>query len=405
MPGTKRKKKNKLLMVALILTGAAILLAGLAAVWLFLAPRQAASPAAETPSPGPTPPPSPAPTSTPVPAPVYRANYFPCQGGLFRPEAPLTFAVVAEALSNATGEEITYPGDGTRAVTQEALTGFLEERFDPERVAAAVSAIPRRGDETVTRAEAAVCLNLLLDIPAPAGESYLLPDVGPDYWAGEAVRAAAAAPEAITPEDGFFWEDGYLYCLDEDGYVLKNQYLGSLFFGPDGRYTSGSPELDDYVAAVIRENTDDAMDREARLKAVYEYCRDSFTYLRRNYYKIGDVGWQVEEALTMFSTGQGNCYSYASAFWAAARGLGYDAKIVSGAVNDGAPHGWVEMIRDGERRTFDVELEMVLKNIRKQKEYSLYDMTDAYRNKQVYIGQEASDNLAPRETNNGLMPR
>lgn len=397
----KKKKKNKTGTTALVIVLTAVLLGCTAAAWLYIAPRLTAASAPEaTPTAAPTA--TPAPTA--APAPVYYPGYFSCDDGLFHPEGSLTLSAAAEALSQAMGEEIGFTGDGEQTMTEDTLTAFLEERFEPGRVSAAVEAIAGRGDETVTRAEAAVCFNRLLDLTGPGTEA-VLPDVEPDYWAAGDVYTAASAPGPIAVQDGFFWVDGYLYCLGEDGYVLKNRYVGSLFFGPDGRYTSGSQELDGYVAQVILENTDDTMDRETRLRTVYEYCRDSFTYLRRNYYKVGDIGWQLNEALTMYSTGQGNCYCYASAFWAAARGLGYDAKIVSGLVNRNAPHGWVEILRDGERRTFDVELEMVLKDIRKRKDYSLYDMTDTERNKQVYTEQAASDNLVPRETNDGLLPR
>lgn len=400
MGAKAKKKRNQTGSVVLVLLLMAMLLACLAGGWLFFGPRLTAPAPEVTATPAPTATPTPAPT----PAPVYFSGYFPCEDGLFHPEELLTLSGAAEALSWAVGRELGFDGDGEQTMTEDSLAAFLTERFDPQRVAAAVGAVSEHGDETVTRAEAAVCFNRLLDISAPETET-VLPDVEPNYWAAEDVYIAAAAPGPITFQDGFFWVDGYLYCLGEDGYVRKNQYVGSLFFGPDGRYTSGSQELDGYVAQVIRENTDDTMDRETRLYTVYEYCRDTFTYVRRNYYKVGDVGWQMEEALTMYSTGKGNCYCYASAFWAAARGLGYDAKIVSGIVNGTAPHGWVEILRDGERRTFDVELEMVLKSMRNRKDYSLYDMTDRERTKQGYTEQAMSDNLVPRETNDGLLPR
>lgn len=83
--------------------------------------------------------------------------------------------------------------------------------------------------------------------------------------------------------------------------------------------------------------------------------RDSFTYLRRNYYESGETGWETAEALTMLSTGRGNCYNYAAAFWALARGLGYDAEAVSGTISRrGQPHGWVMI--DG--LYYDLETEM-----------------------------------------------
>lgn len=140
--------------------------------------------------------------------------------------------------------------------------------------------------------------------------------------------------------------DSQLYYAGADGYFLKNAYSGSLFFDSAGRYTSGNAELDGYVLTALREATDDSMTRDEMLRAMYLYVRDSFTYLRRHYYKTGDVGWATQEALTMYSTGRGNCYCYASAFWAAARALGFDAKIVSGTYGEEeAPHGWVEILR------------------------------------------------------------
>ena len=62
----------------------------------------------------------------------------------------------------------------------------------------------------------------------------------------------------------------------------------------------------------------------------------------------------------MFSTGRGNCYNYAAAFWALARGLGYDAVAVSGTMGwDYEPHGWVTIVNaEGERLTYDCETEM-----------------------------------------------
>ena len=230
----------------------------------------------------------------------------------------------------------------------------------------------------------------------------------PDYWAAGEIAAAAenaGAWEGGLPEPGFVWVDGYLYCAGEGGYFLKNAYLGTLYFSPGGRYTSGSLELDGYVAAVIRDHTDETMTREDKLLAVYEYVRDNFAYLRRHYYRIGDNAWPMEEALTMYSTGKGNCYCYASAFWAAARGLGYDAKAVSGTYGDEhAPHGWVEIVTDGKRLTYDVEIEMTIRRDGRTNR-SLYAMDDNVRIGHGYVELLYSDNLAPRETNEGLLPR
>ena len=92
---------------------------------------------------------------------------------------------------------------------------------------------------------------------------------------------------------------------------------------------------------------------------MYVYVRDHYLYLRRNYYGIAETGWELSEALLMFQTGKGNCYNFTAAFWALARGIGYDAVCYSGLVGkDRDPHSWVEIEMDGEKRIFDVETEM-----------------------------------------------
>ena len=60
------------------------------------------------------------------------------------------------------------------------------------------------------------------------------------------------------------------------------------------------------------------------------------------------------------TTRRGNCYCYAAAFCALARGLGYDATAVAGTVGYArSPHGWVIMYdSEGTRIVYDVELEM-----------------------------------------------
>ena len=93
------------------------------------------------------------------------------------------------------------------------------------------------------------------------------------------------------------------------------------------------------MADAIREYTDPGMEREEMLRAMYLHVRDDFTYLRRNYYQVSDIGWAMKEALTMYSTGRGNCYCYAAAFWTAARGLGYDATVVTVKFGGGGHKG------------------------------------------------------------------
>ena len=53
-------------------------------------------------------------------------------------------------------------------------------------------------------------------------------------------------------EPGFVNIDGYLYYVKEDGYFLKDDNVGELYFGADGRYSTGDADLvwlagDEYI--------------------------------------------------------------------------------------------------------------------------------------------------------------
>ena len=400
----RRKKQLKKATVIIIAMSALLLLDGLA----FAAWRLWGSMPHPEPTPAPTAEPTVTPEPTPEPEPVYAGGYFVCEDGLFYPERTLTRAELADALTRAAGESVSLPGEGSEELTGARLRAALTALFPEERVDAAMGRVWMRGGESVTRAEAAVILNALL-APESDGREGVFPDVEGDYWAAEAIALAGRSEKTwdggeALPAPGFLWVDGWLYCVQDDGYFLKNGWLGSLYFTPTGRYTSGSYELDGYVAAAIAANTDDSMTREERLRAMYLYVRDSFEYLRRHYYKIGDTGWALEEATTMYATGKGNCYCYAGAFWAAARGLGYDAKIVSGTYGkEKAPHGWVEIFLEDGRHTYDVEIEMVQRRDGNTNG-NMYALDESERRGHGYIELATADDLAPRETNEGLQP-
>ncbi len=151
-----------------------------------------------------------------------------------------------------------------------------------------------------------------------------------------------------------------LYCVAADGAAfLTNGVWNGLEFGPDGRYTSGSAQLDSYVKQVLAQCTNDAMTQEQKLRAAYNYVRDHGRYLARSHRARGSVDWTMEEALFFFENNRGNCYSFAGAFLYLARQLGYQASPVSGGVGyDNKDHAWVTIPwSDGVTYLFDVELE------------------------------------------------
>ena len=153
--------------------------------------------------------------------------------------------------------------------------------------------------------------------------------------------------------DGFLLDKGYLYAVDEEGGLLRDTYVGVLYFREDGRYTSGSEDLDRLVAGVIRKNTDEKMSRMELLRAMYLYTRDNIKYVgfgnHEDSYKPahGADGWMVESATYALENGKGNCYHFASTFAALARGVGFQAYAASGLIgSEDQEHGWVEIVDD-----------------------------------------------------------
>ena len=261
------------------------------------------------------------------------------------------------------------------AITKADFAALLEKLFSPGAVRQVLADLP----EPMDRGQAAGAMNALLGLTAVGEEPYF-PDVAPssEYYgavrlAGERGKLSWTAEERARP--GFLNLDGYLYSVGDDGYFLCDGMVGTLYFDRTGRYTTGDARLDKYVADIIDAQTTEAMSREDMLRTVYIYVRDHFLYLKRNLYEIGATGWEIPEAVTMFETGKGNCYNFTAAFWALARGVGYDAVAYSGLVGvDRNPHSWIEMDINGETYVFDVETEM---QYRLQNDYytSMYQMT------------------------------
>ena len=176
-------------------------------------------------------------------------------------------------------------------------------------------------------------------------------DESGEVWTG-------STPLPFLPE-GFFF-DGVLYrAIKADGSPAIGEMVGNLLFDETGVVSTGDHELDLLVRQKLAELVDPAsMTREEMLRAVYDsVLHDSF-YLRAERYETGETGWEATEAYRMFSTGKGNCYSYAAAFWALSRAIGYDTVCYSGTVGTfHNPHGWAEITIDGVPYIFDPTLE------------------------------------------------
>lgn len=299
------------------------------------------------------------------------AFLFPDEYGLLRPESTMTRRECAAALRALAPEEFpdfalpaSPDAEGDGPLTREEFKAVLEALFDPEAVGPVLAALPETERENATRAEFAYGVSRLLG-KENAAEDVYYPDVPPAHWASAELLAAAGSGtltkeslESMT-RDGFLWFGGYLYRLGDDGYFLTDSEFDGLYFDKNGRYTSGSAELDDYVAQTLSDFMTPGAARLDDLKAVYYHVKNDFQYLTRNYYDSGATGWDINEALTIFRTNKGNCYCYAGAFCALARGLGYNARTYSGSIGiENQPHAWTEITLDGKIYICDPEIEM-----------------------------------------------
>ncbi|MCD7769820.1 MAG: transglutaminase-like domain-containing protein [Oscillospiraceae bacterium] len=338
--------------------------------------------------------------------------------GLFHEDDCMTrgqFCLLLAALLDGLPEGADWPySDVTReseaydAITGMYLAGLLEEaageKFMPgqyaardwtagilERLASCLSGTERtrvlalaedvaagvtsesgkvRGEsELLRRGEIAVILVRLagrdkaLDEDALFFTGNIPEDMSMDSWAWTYVTDALTEGAVETAEPGVHRLYGWLYAAWDDGSIMCDMDYGVWTFGLDGRYTTGSEELDDYLAQALEESgANDLPEREEALAAVYRYVRDNFEYLvtaeDMTSEDVGTTGWEYARALRFFQNGGGTCYGYSATFGILARLLGETAYIVAGQVNQfyGA-HSWVIIPEDGIDWIYDVELE------------------------------------------------
>ena len=295
--------------------------------------------------------------------------------GFFRPSDPVTRAecacALAELLPFDAAETRSFPDVGAEHPAREAISraggyGLLQEdgsgNFAPE--------------EALKRWELAAAFNRILGRSAdqaflsqmPAFEVFSdVPAGHPGFWD---ILEAAVPHASGTGDDGaerWLWADvkmleegprrigGRLYWV-ENGAFVRDRYMGYLYFDSYGRYTTGSAELDTRLNNIIERLTNDTMTRDQKLRALFNYCRDYYTYLKRPLISKGQTGWEPDYALFFLRNGKGNCYCFSAAYCLLCRNLGLPAYTVVGrALN--SPHGWVEIELDGATYLFDTQLE------------------------------------------------
>lgn len=299
-------------------------------------------------------------------------------GSRFHPESPATLREVLELLSaffpRAEGSaEFASPAKGSadyELCRNAAMHGWIESGSEVSVVL----------DSDICRGDLAAIINRVLGRKCEENTSReltgALTDVSPtNQWFYDLVEASVAHEYTLSSgtevwtasepgegyEPGFVLLNLYLYYVNEDGTVLVNGEKDGFTFDNNGRYTSGNKETDALVHKLIVSNYKDGMSTDELLKAVYDDIVNNYNYRKGNLYEKGEELPSAQLAYDFLTIGKGNCYSFACAFYEAARALHYDINVYSGTVigmsGKRTEHGWTEVTIDGTLYYCDPEME------------------------------------------------
>mgnify|MGYP000482526434 FL=1 len=108
------------------------------------------------------------------------------------------------------------------------------------------------------------------------------------------------------------------------------------------------------------------MTQQQKLRAVYDYAKNTFGYLGIGAADTSKSDWALTSATDMLKTHKGNCYSWAAGFTYLARQVGFDAQAIPGTgvspKGSESVHAWTEITIDGTAYTFDPQIESVYKS-------------------------------------------
>ena len=303
----------------------------------------------------------------------YEDGSFRPGGGITRSEFVVILSRFFPAIPDAP-DQFTDVGEGCWA-RQELnaaglrgwVKGYSDGSFRPDKGIAKAEAVAilnrvlgRTPDQALLDRDGKVLL--FLDLPLNHWAYYELMEAALDHshlepatWAGYTVPAAAHEP-------GYHLIDGELYQVDGLGHWVRNQEDGLLYFGDDGKYTTGDALLDRRLSAIARTYTVEGDSLWENFHRLHLYVTTHYGYRGGSYLEEGQTGWEEEMALEMTGSGRGNCYRFAALETMLARKMGFQAWGVSGEIDTGSgfvPHGWTEIDVDGRKYFCDVEIQYV----------------------------------------------
>lgn len=303
--------------------------------------------------------------------------------GSFRPSAKITRAEFVSILAR-------FPH--TDLGTDQSFVDVPADHWANEAVQIALAQGWVKGDggnfrpnDPITRAETVTMVNRVLSrsadkaIVGSADGIRIMPDVPKNHWAYLAMLEATTDHKHEMKNDVEHWTgfdreesglaegwhniNGLLFHVNAEKQFDANKVVDNLQLDENGRYTTGSAELDQLLTAAVRGVVNEKMTQQEKLRAVYDYAKKTFGYLGLGEVDTTKPGWETEQAINMLKTKKGNCYSWASAFTYLARQVGFDAKAIPGKgvspKGNESVHAWTEITIDGVAYTFDPQIESI----------------------------------------------
>lgn len=177
-----------------------------------------------------------------------------------------------------------------------------------------------------------------------------------------------------------------IYYFNADGTMAKNTTIDGFKLGADGKVqftaaqlaaaqSSQTSAVNAQAAAGVPQNASNGvlastvssilstiitpeMTNDQKLLACFDWVCNTTSYKRTYETPAGDFTGQY--AMDIFTTHQGNCYRYASAFAYLAKGCGFEARVTTGQIKSAkgglTPHGWAEVFVDGAWYIFDPDM-------------------------------------------------
>ena len=302
--------------------------------------------------------------------------------GTFKPNAKITRAEFVAILSrlphDAIGTDKSFADVPKTSWAYDAVQTALAQGW----ISAGTNFRP---NAPITRAETVTILNRVLGRQADKQTIYtsagirVMPDVPDTHWAYwdmlEATTDHKFSKENGTEEWTSFdkettdltpgWHNigGRLFYVNEDKQFAHDTFIGSLELDHNGYYITGSTELDALLASAVKSVVKDSMTQQQKLRAVYDYAKNTFGYLGIGAADTNKSDWALTSATDMLKTHKGNCYSWAAAFTYLARQVGFDAQAIPGTgvspKGSESVHAWTEITIDGTAYTFDPQIESV----------------------------------------------